>query len=420
MSRVKKLVNNNYVFSVFTKIFLILIGVVISAIQVRFLGKELNGKLSYINSSCTILNTLLVFGVHQAYTYYRKKYGATFKEYYLGSIGIIFAVYLMVSILINTVMSLSVEDSIIVAILPLFFLTKIIRYVTLVEHPKEKNKVEIMVNIVQVVFICGLFIFGHVSYFWLAILAIFHELLCCIFYICKLRVKIKVCKDSLTLLFKLLTFGFFPMLGLLLNDINYKVDVLMLKSSTTYASVSIYTVGIGLAEKCWAIPDAIRDILLSKLACGEKKNEVAKIIRFSNTITIMIQVALVIVGKFVISILYGAEYEESYYVLLIAMLGTYGMIYTKMINVYNLVEGRKVINTIFMFLVAMSNIIINTFLIPIWGIYGAGIASVISYNLCGLLFVIDFKKRTGVQVKDMMIITKEDVMDVKGMLGHSK
>ena len=419
MSKIKKLVDNNYVFSVFTKVFLIVIGVVISSIQVRFLGKELNGKLSYINSSCTILNTLLVFGVHQAYTYYRKKYGENFKEYYLGSIGILFVAYLILSVIINSIMILSMEDSIIVAILPLFFLTKIIRYVTLVEHPKEKNKVEIMVNIIQVVLVGNLFVFGQSSYFWLIVLAIFHEFFCCVFYIHKLHVKIKVCKDSLKLLFKLFAFGFFPMLGLLLNDLNYKVDVLMLKGSTTYANVSLYTVGIGLAEKCWAIPDAIRDILLSKLACGEKKNEVAKIIRFSNTITILIQVALVFVGKFVIMILYGAEYEESYYVLLIAMLGTYGMIYTKMINVYNLVEGRKVINTFFMFLVAMSNIIVNTFLIPIWGIYGAGMASVISYNLCGILFVLDFKKRTGVLIRNMLIITKDDILSIKGLLGRS-
>ena len=72
------------------------------------------------------------------------------------------------------------------------------------------------------------------------------------------------------LIVELLKFGFFPMLALLLTSLNYKIDIIMLNMSRniTMAQIGVYSIGVALADKTVYIPDAVKEILLSKLAKG--------------------------------------------------------------------------------------------------------------------------------------------------------
>ncbi|MBR4550066.1 MAG: polysaccharide biosynthesis C-terminal domain-containing protein, partial [Oscillospiraceae bacterium] len=52
-------------------------------------------------------------------------------------------------------------------------------------------------------------------------------------------------------------------------------------------------------------------------------------------------------------------------------------------------------------------------LIPLYGIYGAGIASVISYAICSILFIVFFCRTTGISFTSMIIINKADYLHLK-------
>lgn len=413
----KKIINNDYVFSVLTRIYLILAGVVISSLQVRFLGKDLNGELAYINSSTNILNTIFVCGIHQSYVYYRRQRGEKFRDYYMGSVTILFGIYIAISVLIQLIARPDFDTAVIVLTIPILFYIKIVRYVTLVEYPKTKNEVEIIRNTAKIIFLAAIFFWVKATPIWILVLLLFQELLSLVLYLKKLGVKMIIDKDSMHLLWLLISFGIFPMLSLLLTTLNYRIDVVMLKSAVTYASVSIYTIGVQIGEECWAIPDAIRDILMSKLTNGKTAKEVCKVIRYSNSIMLLAQLAMVALGSLAIQILYGKGYSESYNILLMIMLSSYGMIYTKMISTYNVAEGKQKINLLYMIFTAGSNIIINFLLIPKLGIYGAGVASVISYNLGGILQIRYFCRLTDSKFSDMLFIRKKDITELKQVLG---
>lgn len=416
----KKIINNDYVFSVLTRIYLILAGVIISSLQVRFLGKDLNGELAYINSSTNILNTVFVCGIHQSYVYYRRQRGDKFRDYYMGSVTILFGIYIAISVMLQLIIRPDFDIAVIVLTVPILFYIKIVRYVTLVEYPKTKNEVEIIMNTSKILFLAVVFFFVKATHIWILVLLLFQELLSLVLYLRKLGVRMIIDKDSLRLLWMLLSFGVFPMLSLLLTTLNYRIDVVMLKTAVTYASVSIYTIGVQIGEQCWAIPDAIRDILMSKLTNGKTAAEVCKVIRFSNSIMLMAQIAMIALGNLMIRILYGEGYSESYNILLMIMLSSYGMIYTKMISTYNVAEGKQKINLLYMIFTAGSNIVINFLLIPRLGIYGAGIASVISYNLGGILQIRYFSRLTGTRLSDMLFIGKNDIAELKKILGKNK
>ncbi len=402
--------NNVYFFSVLTRIYLILIGIAISALQISFLGKELNGHLGYIASTSTLLNNVFVFGVHQAYSYYKKRSPENFKEYYLGSCLVLFLIYCFIALTVFFSLSLDFDLSVITLSVPLFFLSRV---------PKSRNIILIVVNTLLIAVLICMHLFFHASFRSVVILAVFEKTASLVLYLYKLRVRPRIDRNCLTLLFKLMSFGFFPMMGLVLNSINYRIDVVMLKALTTYSSISVYTTGVNISEQCWAIPDTIRDILLSKLTDGKDKSEVRMVLRVSNTLTLFIQLGLLLLGRFMIYILYGPDYNDSFWVLTISMLGSYGMIYTKMIVAYNVVEGRQKTSLGFMFITAALNIIANYFLIPKIGIFGAALASVISYNISGLMFIVYFNRTTGSHIKDMLFIRKKDIANILNILRSS-
>ncbi|MBQ7595209.1 MAG: polysaccharide biosynthesis C-terminal domain-containing protein, partial [Clostridia bacterium] len=72
----------------------------------------------------------------------------------------------------------------------------------------------------------------------------------------------------------------------------------------------------------------------------------------------------------------------------------------------------KNINFILLFTAAAANIVLNYFLIKAMSINGAAIASMISYLLCGISFLVYFVKTTKTSPKELLFIKKEDVTGI--------
>ena len=88
-------------------------------------------------------------------------------------------------------------------------------------------------------------------------------------------------------------------------------------------------------------------------------------------------------------------------------------IFYKMVYSRNISNGKRVINLIFLGASAMVNFIGNLFLIPIYGIWGAAIMSVVSYSLCGISFLIYFQHVSKIPYSKILLIQKEDFMLIK-------
>ncbi len=68
----KKQIRNPYVFSILTRIMMVLAAFLFTVIQSRFLGPELKGQVAVVNSYTGITSILFEFGIHQAYPYFKK------------------------------------------------------------------------------------------------------------------------------------------------------------------------------------------------------------------------------------------------------------------------------------------------------------------------------------------------------------
>ncbi|NLD83632.1 MAG: hypothetical protein GX637_05640, partial [Clostridiales bacterium] len=64
----------------------------------------------------------------------------------------------------------------------------------------------------------------------------------------------------------------------------------------------------------------------------------------------------------------------------------------------------------------VCNVAANLALIPSMGIYGAGIASVISYAVCSILFIVYFCRETKISFGFLLLINRADFQLLKKKL----
>lgn len=417
MNKIINILKNQYVLSIVTKCCNLLIAIIVSAITARYLGTTLKGQVAYISNITSITSIVLSLGVYQAYPFYKKKMSGEefvkFKDSFVSAISIFMVIQCIITIIaISFTYMISIEVFIVVLINPVLVYYKIISYCMLVERPNKKNLVEFYVNIFEVFYMLFLTFFIKKNLIVGVSTIIIKDAILSFIYSKQFGFKFHIDKDALKVLGKLSKFGIFPMFSVLMTTLNYRVDTIMLKYYVDYSSIGVYSVGVSIAEKVWVIPDAMRDIMTSKLASGKKADEVAMVIRFCTSICIVIFIVMLLFSEPVINLLYGEEYNGAYLVIIIMLVGTIAMTYFKMIASYFIVVNKQKISFVFLTISVVVNVIGNMIMIPMLGIYGAAWTSAISYLICSILFLGYFLRTENVKLKDCLIITRKDIRNI--------
>lgn len=422
ISSIKRLINNAYVYSVIAKVISVLTGFLYSILYSRYLGAELRGTASVIINNSDLIMLILCLGIYQAYPYFKKRAEESIYMEYINYVFGLFFLYVIGCIAIGIICRPSAQNCIVLALIPLMFAAKELNYVVLIENPRLRNTANIILDIFDIVFITVLMVFTKATFALCAMFLIVKYLVCFIIGVANLKVNVFTIRPTLRGVWPYIRFGFVPMLTVIMMEINYKADVLMLDYfGIAKAEIGVYSLGVSLAQRVWLIPDALKDILLSKLAGGKDSAEVSKISRISFLMTILFILGLFLLGKPFVWLVYGDEYSSAYYVILVISLGILGMVFYKMVYSYNVINGYKNTNFALLGSAAFLNVVVNAFLIPSYGILGAAAASTVSYLICGIGFLLFFSHKTRISIFDMTIIKKSDINQLKTLIGgHAK
>lgn len=413
---------NEYVFSIITKILMVIIGMLSSVLIARYLGSILKGEIAVITSITSITSILCTLGVHQAYPFYKKNSNNSKDTLsnFMTSLYVIFFVYIILASILCFILGKNntIFLSSIIIITLLMGYSRIVSYIFLVESPNKRNFTMMLINIFEVIYISILFTFSNSNLILGLSIIMFKDILQSIYYTKKLDFKLKIKNIRSNVIFSFIKYGFYPMIALLMATLNYRIDILMLNNfeNVTYSDIGIYSVGVGLAEKLWILSDAVKDILLSRLANGTDDYEVTIVMRISFFLSIFMVLGIMVFGYPFISILYGAEFKNAYFVTIIIIIGILSMVFYKIISTYNIVNGKQKLNVILLSGAIFTNIIMNALFIPLFGYLGAAIASVGSYTLCAILFLFNFSKNSGIEMKKLVFIQKEDILMLKAMI----
>lgn len=411
---------NPYVFAVTAKFTMVAVGFLYAMLNARFLGPELKGQVSYINSITGITMIVFTLGIHQAYPYYKRENVENIRNKYVHAIFFAFLVYVVLAAVITPFMLGDIRVTIAVWLTPPMVLSKLSRYLIMLETPNKKNRWELLFEVAEVIVLFFLYLFAERNMYWIIGLLAAKNIISSIYYLWDIHEDLKITKTDVQWFGKFAAFGFLPMLALLMNNLNYRIDVLMMGRIVPDAQIGIYSVGISIAEKIWLVSDSLRDVLYSKLVKGRDTEEVNKVIRISVSACTVLVLGLAALGKPFIILCFGKDYAESYYPMLIILFGTLVMVYYKIIQAYNIVHKKQKTNFLFLIISVIVNVVMNWFLIPVWGIYGAAAASLASYTVCALCFIFEYSHATKSRITDMLILKKSDIEMLKGLFKKKK
>ena len=415
--RLIRIVKNPYTLSVISKIFGVLVGLLFTIFQARYLGAEIKGQVATVNSNVSITSIIFGLGISHAYPYFKRTTGQDILPIFMRIALLLLAVYSLISAAAVLLLDLSAKYIAVLIITPLLTFDSIVSYITLIEVPNRRSVTDMLVILLELIVLIVLWITAPPSFFIGVLVITIKDVVKAMLFTFWWRKRIFVRSESMwTWLPKLVKFGFFPMLSLLMTTLNYRVDVLMLDGSVTYAAIGVYSVGVLLAERIWMIPDAMKGVMVSNITKGKDAHETSYVIRISNTVCLVIVLGIIALGKPFLDFLFGPEYNGAYQVTLILLAGVFSMIYYKLIAAYNIAMGKQLVSFILLSIGVVSNVIANLILIPIWGIYGAGLASVISYAVCSMLFIVYFCRTTSISFGEMLFISKADYAKLKAKI----
>lgn len=420
-SKIKGIVKNPYTLSILSKMFGVLIGFLFTIFQSRYLGAEIKGQVATVNSIVSIGSILLGFGIYYAYPYYKRNTQRDIMPVFMKLALLLLAVYSVISALAMALLRLPPKYFAVCMITPLLTYDGIVSYITLIEKPNRKSLTDMAVVFSELLVLLVLWKYAPPTFYIGVFIITLKSLAQALLFTGWWRKRIFVSGESLReWIPKLMRFGFFPMLSLLMTTLNYRVDVLMLDGKVSDAAIGVYSVGVLLAERIWIIPDAMKGVMVSHLAKGKDARETAYVIRICNSVCLIIVIGIIALGEPFLDFVFGAEYHGAYQVTLILLAGVFSMIYYKLIAAYNIAMGKQMISFVLLAVSVACNIVANLLLIPGMGIYGAGLASIISYALCSVLFVVYFCRETKIPFTAMLFINKADYARLKAKLVKKK
>jgi O-antigen/teichoic acid export membrane protein len=178
-----------------------------------------------------------------------------------------------------------------------------------------------------------------------------------------------------------------------------RIDQIMIKEMLGEREVGIYSAAVKLSEVWYFIPMIITSSLYPAIVSAKKVSEELYYARLQRLYTFMVWMAIGIalpmtfLSNWLVTSLYGEAYREAGRVLMIHIWAGVFVFLGVASGKWFLSENLQRLAFYRTFSGAIINVILNFILMPIYGVIGAAIATVISYMFAGFLFDL-FNKNT--------------------------
>ena len=181
-------------------------------------------------------------------------------------------------------------------------------------------------------------------------------------------------------------------------SIYMKIDQVMIKEMMNVESVGQYAAAVRLSEAWYFIPIVIASSLFPSIVNAKKQSERLYYARLQKLYDVMVWTAIAIAlpitfsSDWIIDLLYGAQYNQSGVVLMIHIWAGVFVFLGVVSSSWFIAENLQKYAFYRTLAGAVINIILNYILIPIYGIYGAAFATLVSQAVASYLFNMTNKK----------------------------
>lgn len=217
-----------------------------------------------------------------------------------------------------------------------------------------------------------------------------------------------------------LRFGLTSWMSNILQQVNYRFDVIILGAYASTAHVGIYAVALTLTSIAWFLPHGIQTVIFPRTAdlhaaaqAGEVSTEendsaVTRGTRHS-VLLLLPSGAVVAMLLALVPVIYGSRFEETVALGFVLLPGVLALGVGKVLA--SVVAGRGAVryNLYTSAITACVTLGLYFWLIPRYGAWGAAAASSLSYFATALVVVAFFKRQLRIPLADVLIPTAADL-----------
>jgi O-antigen/teichoic acid export membrane protein len=211
----------------------------------------------------------------------------------------------------------------------------------------------------------------------------------------------------------------------LLQQVNYRFDVLILGGFATASAVGVYSVALTLTSVAWVLPQALQTVLFPRAASldeaamsgevtrVESDEAVARAVRHGVLLTVPAGLAVAVLLLVGVPLLYGSKFHETVslgFVLLpgVLLLGV-GKVFGSVVTGRGYPRYALYAVTI----VLPLTLVLYFGLIPPFDAWGAAIASSVSYALTAVIGLLFFLRVTTIGLRFALVPTRNDITDYR-------
>lgn len=415
----RRILKNEYAINMLNKIITLVFGFLSSIFITRYMGSSMKGEYAFIISNASILSIFLDLGVYQAYPNQVKR-GLNHVEIKFVDIFVLqFIIYEFLGIVVGVA---SKESTILyVCILaPVMTLLSQVLMIAMIRFPIYRSISSIGVSVFNLIAYIVLFFTFPRKLFLVVFVLILKDIIFIVLILYKLKIVPNPFRVEKNILFGAIRFGVLPMITALLLNLNYKMDVIMVRNYSNSYNAGIYSVAVTIADYLWLVPDAFKEVLFSK-SVQKKTTEIFNFaIKIAVYFTSALSLGLLLSGKWLIPIMYGKEFLGVYPIMALLLIGIPFMSVFKILSPLYVTQGDT--KTYFWNLLfgVVCNYVGNRTLIPYLGLVGAAWATVFSQAVCGIFALLCFYKRNKISGRNLLVLLPNEIEFIKEFIGGNK
>src|SRR4051794_10134677 len=226
-----------------------------------------------------------------------------------------------------------------------------------------------------------------------------------------------------------LPFGFQAWIANVLQQANYRLDLLILGAYVAASEVGKYSVAVTITNLAWILPQGLQMVVFPRTArldadteagvvtSAENDAAVSRATRHSVLLMLPAGVAVALLLA-IVPLVYGSEFGETVWLGFLLLPGVLTLGTGKVLSA--VVTGRGYPRYMMYAGMAGAAVTVTMYfvLIPALDEWGAALASSISYTLSALIVIGFFRRVTGVSLRQALLPTRADLADSREATGQ--
>jgi len=205
----------------------------------------------------------------------------------------------------------------------------------------------------------------------------------------------------------------------------YRIDLYIVNYySQSTDQVGYYALAVSLAEVLWKVNESIGVVLHPRVTRGTPQSRAeltASAARNSLFLTTLGALAMALVARPAITLVYGVEYLPAVWPLVLLLPGIVTIIVHRTLGSYLALNESPLYLILPTGMAMIANVGLNLWLIPRWGIAGAAFVSFISYSLASVVTLVLFLRvAPWVAWHNILLIDREDILRYWSVLQRMK